>query len=69
MAKKPGIPSNNFADRSLTLAIQALKENVELITGARPGIDAIAKLDTAATNAQIISKINEIIARINYTGQ
>lgn len=69
MAKKPGIPSNNYADRSLTLTIQAMKENIELITGARPGIDAIAQLSSTATNAQIISKINEIIARINYTGQ
>ena len=69
MAKKPGIPSNNFADRSLTLAISAMKENIEMITGARPGIQPIAQLSSTAATSDIINKINEIIARINFTGQ
>lgn len=68
MAKKPGIPSVNFADRTLTQAISALKENVEIITGARLGVGEIKALDTTATTAQIISKINEIVTRLNVSG-
>lgn len=66
MAKKPGIPAVNFSDIAVSQAISALKENVEIITGARGGETVL--LDTTATNAQIISKINEIITKLNVSG-
>ena len=40
----------------------AIKETLEVLTGQRGG--AIEPLPTSATTAQIISKINEIIARL-----
>lgn len=67
MAKKPGIPPVNFADRTLNSAITALKENIEIITGARLGVGEIHTLAVDATNEQIISKINEIITRLNVS--
>lgn len=67
MAKKPGIPSVNFADRTLNQAISAMKENIEIITGARLGVGELHTLEPTATNAQIIAKINEIIARLNVS--
>lgn len=41
---------------------QAVKENLEVLTGQRAG--RIATLDASASTAQIISKINEIIDRL-----
>ena len=41
---------------------QALKENVELLTGQRGG--QIATLPTSATLDDVIRKLNEIISRL-----
>jgi hypothetical protein len=67
MAKKPGIPPVNTPDKTLNQAISALKENVEIITGARLGVGEIKALEPTATTEQIISKINEVIARLNVS--
>lgn len=67
MARKPGIPAVNFSDRTLNQAISALKENIEIITGARNGIGEIEALPADATNEQIIGKINEVISRLNVS--
>jgi hypothetical protein len=40
-----------------------MKENLEIITGVRGGI--IAQLPENASNSRVISKINEIIQRLN----
>lgn len=66
--KKPGIPAVNTVDRTLNQSIAALKECVEIIIGARVGVSEIRTLGTGATNDEIISKINEIIQRLNATG-
>lgn len=68
MAKKPAIPVLNSTDRTLNQVIAAVKENIEVITGARAGSSQIQTLDSTATTAQIIAKINEIIGRLNYDG-
>jgi hypothetical protein len=67
MARKPGIPPVNTPDKTLNQAISALKENVEIITGARLGVGEIRLLEATATNEQIISKINEVITRLNVS--
>jgi hypothetical protein len=64
--RKPGIPSIPILDRATQQMLSAMKENIELITGARPGFTTIRSLPPTATNEEIISKINEIVARINY---
>jgi len=68
MAKKPAIPVLNGQDRTLNQVLAAVKENIEVITGARAGSAQIVTLDSTATTAQIIAKINEIIGRLNYDG-
>jgi hypothetical protein len=68
MAKKPGIPVVNVEDRTVTMAFAAIKENIELITGARAGSSEISSLATDSDTATIINKINEIIRKINYSG-
>lgn len=67
MAKKPGIPAVNFSDSTLNQAISALKENIEIITGARTGVGEIRVLEPTASNAEIISKMNEVITRLNVS--
>jgi hypothetical protein len=67
--KKPGIPTVITSDRALTALLIAVKENVEIITGARPQIGKIQKLTPAATTDEIVAKLNEIISRLNFDGE
>lgn len=67
--RKPGIPAVNTPDRTLNQAIAAIKENIETINGARIGIGEIVTLDPAATLTEAVTKINEIIVRLNASGQ
>jgi hypothetical protein len=52
----PNLLNANFAE--------AVKENIEIITGRRPGLKKINKLSTTATTADVIAKINEILDRL-----
>jgi hypothetical protein len=61
--KKPSIPSVNFADGELQRVLLALKENAELLNGTRIG--KITSLNSTANTSEVISKINEIIDRLN----
>lgn len=69
MIKKPAIPPYSSADKTLTQAMTAMKENIEIMNGSRPGTSQIDQLGTTATTAQIIAKINQIISALNYSGQ
>jgi hypothetical protein len=69
MAKKPGIPTVNFSDKTLNQAISAIKENIEVITGARLGVGETSRLATTATLADVIVKLNEIIVKLNASGK
>lgn len=66
--KKPAIPPINIPDRNLMTILGAMKENIEIITGSRPKVPAIAQLSSSASTNDIINKINEIITRLNATG-
>ena len=62
--KKPGIPSiPPSKDPDTYNLLSTLKETVEILTGVRGG--KIATLASTATTAQIITKINEIINKLN----
>ena len=65
---KPGIPVVNTADRTLNQAVAAIKENIEIITGARIGVGEIRTLEATATLADVINKVNEVVIRINASG-
>jgi hypothetical protein len=62
--KKPAIPSTQqVADPVVASILRPIKENLEIMTGIRGGL-----IETLADNASlsdVISKINEIIGRIN----
>ncbi len=69
MAKKAAIPYVNSPDRAVNQALAALKENVEIMNGSRPGYGMLPLLAPTATLAQVITAMNRIIDRLNYNGE
>lgn len=63
---KPAIPVVNTEDRTVNQAFAAIKENIELLTGSRPGSAPLPLLASTATLADVISAMNSLISRINY---
>lgn len=62
--KKPAIPSVlGVADTQVAALLRPMKENLEILTGQRGG--SLTKLDDSATLSQVISKLNEVIDRLN----
>ena len=58
--KKPSIP----ADQGRA-TLDAIKSNIDIITGRIGG--KIAPLSSTATTEDIINKLNEIAAKLNYS--
>jgi hypothetical protein len=67
--RKPSIPVVHTTDKTTNLAFAAIRETLEIMTGVRNGTSQIDQLPPGATSAQVIDKINEIIAKLNYSGQ
>jgi hypothetical protein len=66
--RKPAIPGTASLPLDMAQIIEPLKQNVELITGARPGSTELSPLATTATLAQVITQVNLILSRINRSG-
>lgn len=58
------IPEVRATDQYDFLFKKAVKDNLEQLTGVIGG--RIAPLPTMATTPEVIAKINEIVARLNY---
>lgn len=61
--KKPSIPSVNVPDLRVASLLRPMKENIESLTGIRGG--PLTELAPDASLAEVISKINAIIVRLN----
>lgn len=61
--KKPSIPAIGNIPFELASILGPVKANIDYLTGRSTG--EIKALASTATTADIISKINEIIARLN----
>lgn len=61
--KKPSIPAVNVQDRQLASLLKPIKENLEILTGLRGS--SLTKLDSSATLSEVITKLNEVIDRLN----
>lgn len=68
MARKPAIPSAHTDNQALNQILSAMKENLDVITGSLTTVKEIKTLDGSETLAQVITKVNEIIRRLNVTG-
>lgn len=66
--KKPAIPSTANLPPEVARVVEPLKANVELITGSRPGFTSLASVASDATLADVITKVNQILSRINQSG-
>jgi hypothetical protein len=66
--KKPAIPGTLNLPQNMAQVIEPLKINVELITGARPGSVALSALSTSASLSDVITKVNQILSRIDQNG-
>lgn len=64
--KKPAIPPTSGLPLDVARVIEPLKQNVEMITGARPGAESIEPLAATATLAQVITQLNLILSRIEH---
>lgn len=65
---KPSIPGTSNLPQNIAQVIEPLKINVELITGSRPGSIELPDLSTSASLAEVITKVNQILSRINQNG-
>lgn len=61
--KKPSIPAINTDDPKVSALLRPIKENIEIISGVRGG--SLTNLPTNATLSDVISKLNELINRLN----
>jgi hypothetical protein len=66
--KKPAIPATGGLPRELSQILEPIKANVELITGARPGSVSLDVLNSSASLSDVITKVNQILSRINQSG-
>ena len=66
--KKAAIPGTARLPQDLARVIEPIKQNLEIITGARPGVTEIAPLASTASLSDVVSKVNELISRINQSG-
>lgn len=65
---KPSIPGTGALPRELAIFIEPIKQNIELVTGARPGVVSLDPLPTTATLADVITQLNKILSRIEHSG-
>ena len=63
--KKPAIPDLQGLDNQLRNVLGPVKENIEIVTGRRG--TPIARLPASPTNAEIATKINEILTLLQNT--
>jgi len=61
--RKPAIPAASVQDSQTAAILRPMKENIEILTGVRSG--KIKNLAVDADLAAVISKVNEIIDRLN----
>jgi len=66
--KKPAIPATGNLPPEIARVMEPIKANVEIMTGARPGSVSLTTLGSDATLADVITKINQILSRINQSG-
>lgn len=58
-----GLPSN------MARPFENMKQSIEMITGARPGMKELVGLPNDATLFDVVHTLNKVIARINASGK
>lgn len=58
-----GLPSN------MARPLENMKQSIEMITGARPGMKELEGLPNDASLFDVVHTLNKVIARINASGK
>jgi len=66
--RKPAIPPTSMLPLDVARVVEPMKQNIELLTGARPGAVSIDPLPPTATLADCITQLNLILSRIEHSG-
>lgn len=61
---KPGIPRVAALRPDVDQAFSAIKQTLDEITGQARNVDRLEPLPSTATLAQVITRLNEIVTRI-----
>lgn len=61
---KAAIPAINSGRADLDRVLSALKQNMDAITGQARNAQRLDPLPSTASNAEIIARLNEILARL-----
>lgn len=64
MSKKSAVPSIRTGQPALDRVLDALKQNVDSITGQARNVEKLEMLPADASLADVITKVNAIIDRI-----
>jgi hypothetical protein len=62
--KKAAIPTVRTGDSNIDRAFDAVKQNLDVITGQIRGVDKFKPLPPNATLEQVITRLNEVVARL-----
>ena len=65
--RKPTITTSGI-DPQLARVLEPVKQSIEMLTGVRNGLKELDGLPREASQAEVVAKINEIIARLNASG-
>lgn len=66
--RKPAIPPTSNLPLDIARVVEPMKQNIELVTGSRPGAVSISPLPSTATLADCITQLNLILSRIEHSG-
>lgn len=66
--RKPAIPPTSGLALEIARVVEPMKQNIEMVTGARPGAVSISPLPATATLADCITQLNKILSRIEHSG-
>lgn len=62
--RKSSIPVVHSGRSDLDLALSAIKQNLDSITGMARGVDRLKPLPETATLAQVIAQLNAVVDRL-----
>ena len=66
--RKPAIPPTSLLPLDIARVVEPMKQNIEMVTGARPGAVSISPLPATATLDVCINQLNLILSRIEHSG-
>lgn len=64
MSRKAAIPTTNSGNSQVDRALEAIKQNLDQITGQTRNVERLQPLPSTATMADVIERLNQIVDRM-----